>query len=89
MFAQADDTTAITHYLTTDQKRAIVYRLAQGAAPTRFRILSLRTSPRLAFGELNLNDRNDIDRKQPPRNRGPAHGLSHGRRDSETAAPWF
>ncbi len=56
MFAQADVTTAITHYLTSDQKCEIVYRLVQDTAPVRFRILTLRTPHHLAFGELNLDD---------------------------------
>jgi hypothetical protein len=56
MFAQADVTPAITHYLTADQKCEVVYRLAQGNAPMRFQILSLRTPHHLAFGELNLDD---------------------------------
>ncbi len=56
MFAQADVTTAITHYLTADQKCEVVYRLVQGTALMRFQILSLRTPHNLAFGELNLDD---------------------------------
>lgn len=56
MFAQAEATTAITHYLTADQKCEVVYRLVQSTAPMRFQILSLRTPHHLAFGELNLDD---------------------------------
>lgn len=56
MFAQADVTPAITHYLTTDQKCEVVYRLARGTGAMRFQILSLRTPYHVAFGELNLDD---------------------------------
>ena len=56
MFAQADVTPAITHYLTADQKCEVVYRLVQETAAMRFQILSLRTPYHVAFGELNLDD---------------------------------
>ena len=56
MFAQADVTTAITHYLTADKKCEVVYRLVQSAVAMRFKILSLRTPHHVAFGELNLDD---------------------------------
>ena len=56
MFAQADVITAITHYLTDDQKCEVIYRLVHDTAPMKFQILSLRTPHHLAFGELNLDD---------------------------------
>ncbi len=56
MFAQADVTNAITHYLTADQKCEVVYRLVQSTGAMRFQILSLRTPYHVAFGELKLDD---------------------------------
>ena len=56
MFAQADVTTAITHYLTADKKCEVVYRLVQASTAMRFQILSLHTPFHDAFGELNLDD---------------------------------
>jgi len=56
MFAQADVTPVITHYLTADQKCEVVYRLVQDAAAMRFQILSLRIPYHIAFGELNLEE---------------------------------
>lgn len=56
MFAQADATSAITHYLTADQRCETVYRLIQSKTAMRFQILSLRTPYHQAFGELNLDD---------------------------------
>lgn len=54
MFAQAEVTTAITHYLTADQKCEVVYRLVHASTPLRFQILSLRIPHHQAFGELDL-----------------------------------
>lgn len=56
MFAQADVTTAITHYLTADRKCEVVYRLVQQSVAVRFHILSLQAPCHQAFGELNLGD---------------------------------
>ena len=56
MFAQAEVTTAITHYLTADKKCEVVYRLIHTSTPMRFQILPLRTPHHQAFGELNLSD---------------------------------
>ncbi len=56
MFAQADVTPAITHYLTADRKCEVVYRLVQETAAMGFQILSLRTPYHVAFGELNLEE---------------------------------
>ncbi len=56
MFAQADVTTEITHYLTADQKCEVVYRLVNVAKTMRFQILSLRIPHHQAFGELDLVD---------------------------------
>lgn len=56
MFAQADVTLSITHYLTADQKCETIYKLVQGKVPTRFQILSLRTPYHVAFGELDLEE---------------------------------
>lgn len=56
MFAQANVTPAITHYLTADQKCEIVYRLVQDSEPMKFQILSLHTPCHLTFGELNLEE---------------------------------
>lgn len=54
MFAQADVTPAITHYLTADQKCETVYKLIQSTVATRFQILSLHTPFQQAFGEMDL-----------------------------------
>jgi len=56
MFAQADVTTAITHYPTADQKCEAVFRLIHASAPMHFQILPLETPHHQAFGELNLGD---------------------------------
>lgn len=56
MFAQADVTTAITHYLTADQKCEVVYRLVDASTPMQFQILSLRIPHHEAFGELDLGE---------------------------------
>ncbi|RYD72105.1 MAG: hypothetical protein EOP84_23745 [Verrucomicrobiaceae bacterium] len=56
MFAQADVTNAITHYLTADQQCEMVYNIVHSTVGTRFQILSLRTPHRQAFGELNMDD---------------------------------
>ncbi len=56
MFAQAEVTTAITHYLTADQKCEVVYRLIDATTTMRFQILSLRIPHSQAFGELDLSD---------------------------------
>jgi hypothetical protein len=55
MFAQADVTSGITHYLTADQKCETVYRLIKESAAIGFQILSLRISHQQAFGELDLD----------------------------------
>lgn len=56
MFAQADVTPAITHYLTADRKCETVYRLIREKAETRFQILPLQIPHHQAFGELNLGE---------------------------------
>jgi predicted nucleic acid-binding protein len=56
MFAQADVTEAITHYLTADKKCEVVFRLINTSTPARFQILSLEIPHHQAFGELNLGD---------------------------------
>jgi predicted nucleic acid-binding protein len=56
MFAQADVTTTITHYLTADKKCEAVYNMIHGTMAMRFQILSLYTPYHEAFGELNLDD---------------------------------
>jgi predicted nucleic acid-binding protein len=56
MFAQADVTDAITHYLTADKKCEIIFRLIQKTTPARFQILPLEIPHHQAFGELNLDD---------------------------------
>jgi predicted nucleic acid-binding protein len=61
MFAQADVTQSITHYLTADKRCEIVYRILQSAAQINFQILSLHTPHNVAFGELNLEDSTTTD----------------------------
>lgn len=56
MFAQAEVTDAITHYLTADKKCEIVFRLIHNSTPPRFQILPLQIPHHQAFGELNLGD---------------------------------
>jgi len=56
MFAQADVSDAITHYLTADKKCEGVFRIINHSTPTRFQILSLEIPYHQAFGELNLGD---------------------------------
>lgn len=56
MFAQADVTESITHYLTADKRCEVLYRLIHAASPPRFQILSLEIPHHQAFGELNLGD---------------------------------
>lgn len=56
MFAQADVTPSITHYLTADQRCEVVYRLVAKQTEPRFQILSLRVPHHQAFGELDLGD---------------------------------
>jgi predicted nucleic acid-binding protein len=56
MFAQADVTESITHYLTADKRCEVLYRLIQNSSPTRFQILPLGIPHHQAFGELNLDD---------------------------------
>ncbi len=56
MFAQADVTDAITHYLTADKKCEAVFRLIHSMSPPRFQILSFEIPHHQAFGELNLGD---------------------------------
>lgn len=56
MFAQADVTESITHYLTADKKCEVIYRLIQNSTPIRFQILSLEIPHHQAFGELNFGD---------------------------------
>lgn len=56
MFAQAEVTPAITHYLTADDRCEGVYHLLAKAEPLSFQILSLRTPHHEAFGELDLGN---------------------------------
>lgn len=56
MFAQADVTPSVTHYLTADEQYAALFRTISTQVQPRFQLLSLRTSPRSAFGELDFGD---------------------------------
>ena len=56
MFAQADVTDAITHYLTADQKCEAVCQLIQSTVSCGFRLLSLRNPHHQEFGLLNLEE---------------------------------
>ena len=56
MFAQADATASITHYLTADKKCELVFRLIDNSIPMSFHILSLSAPHHQAIGELNLGD---------------------------------
>lgn len=56
MFAQAEVTPAITHYLTADVKCGGVFRLLRNASPLSFQIIRLQDSHSQTFGELNLGD---------------------------------
>ena len=56
MFAQADVTQTITHYLTGDQKCEKVDRLIRSETPVGFQILSLTVPHHQAFGELDLDN---------------------------------
>lgn len=54
MFAQADVTSQITHYLTADLKCEAVCKLLQASTTTRFHFMSLHVPCRQWFGLLNL-----------------------------------
>jgi predicted nucleic acid-binding protein len=54
MFAQAEVTPAITHYLTADQRCATVINLIRDSGALRFQIIQLDTPYHLVFGELDL-----------------------------------
>lgn len=54
MFAQAEVTPAITHYLTADTECRKVYDLLSARLTTSFQFLNLRTPCHQAFGELDL-----------------------------------
>lgn len=54
MFAQADVTPAITHYLTADQRCAVIYNLVQNSVALRFQIIPLTKPYHQVFGELDL-----------------------------------
>ncbi|MDB6070263.1 MAG: hypothetical protein JWL81_1434 [Verrucomicrobiales bacterium] len=56
MFAQAEVTPAITHYLTADIRCGEVFRLLQNAYPLSFQIIRLQNPHNQTFGELNLGD---------------------------------
>ncbi|NLT71955.1 MAG: hypothetical protein GXX91_14865 [Verrucomicrobiaceae bacterium] len=56
MFAQADVTPPITHYLTADERCEALYRVIASQAQPRFRLLPLKTSPHSTFGELDFGD---------------------------------
>lgn len=54
MFAQADVTPGITHYLTADSESEKVYQLLKTKAEPRFLFLHLSTPWHQAFGELDI-----------------------------------
>lgn len=56
MFAQAEVTTAISYYLTADQKCGNVYKVLADASPVSFRLLHLQNPHHQIFGELNLGE---------------------------------
>ena len=56
MFAQAEVTPAITHYLTADQRCGAVYRLLEDSTALSFQIIALQDSHHQTFGELKLGD---------------------------------
>lgn len=56
MFAQADRTQTITHYLTADQKCEKVNRLIRAETQVEFEILPLDIPHHQAFGQLDLDD---------------------------------
>ena len=55
MFAQADAGPQITHYLTADERCEALYRMIASEVQPNFQLLSLKTPPRSAFGELELD----------------------------------
>lgn len=55
MFAQAEVTPAITHYLTADAECRKVYDLLAARLTTSFQFLHLGTPCHQAFGELDLS----------------------------------
>jgi predicted nucleic acid-binding protein len=58
MFAQADTTEKITHFLTGDMKCETVFNLLRRKTEARFDLLSLQTPVNQSFGMLDL-DRTD------------------------------
>ena len=56
MFAQADVSPMITHYLTGDQKCQGIERLIREEIQMGFQILPLTVTHQQAFGELDLDD---------------------------------
>ena len=56
MFAQADVTKSVTHYLTADKKCETIYRHIHSVIPARFQILPLHVPYHRAFGVLNLEE---------------------------------
>lgn len=57
MFAQADISKDVTHYLTADQECKKVYDLLNTESKASFTFLHLSTSYNVAFGELDLGDK--------------------------------
>lgn len=56
MFAQADVTPEITHYLTADRDCEKIYRLLKAGAQPRFQFVHLSTPWHQAFGQLDLSE---------------------------------
>jgi predicted nucleic acid-binding protein len=56
MFAQADVTEAVTHFLTADDACEKIYGLVKVVHKPRFQIISLRVPPHKTFGYLDLNE---------------------------------
>jgi len=56
LFAQADVTGAITHYLTADDACGKIYAAISTVHQPRFQIISLRVPPQQTFGYLDLDE---------------------------------
>lgn len=56
MFAQAEVTPAITHYLTADIRCVAVYSVIKDSSALSFQMIPLQDSHHQTFGELKLGD---------------------------------